>query len=347
MRRKRMAIAVFSLAASLSQSATAEPSSAEAALAIQLFDDAEKLEAAGDFAAACPKYAESQRRDPQLGTLLHLADCHETLGKTASAWAGFKEAAEIAARRNAAGGNERREQVARARAAALEPKVSRIVIRVLQADVAGFEILQNGELLSRSVWGSPIPVDPGGYTFLAHAPKKKAWTKMVEVRSGGAKIEIIVPPLEDEALPRSAPGVLNPGDAASGEPASFPATEPRGRGTLHRTAGYLLTGLGVIGAGVGAAFGLTVLSQLDERDGICKSGICTGDEASRVREIESRANANATACNLAFALGGAAALGGVALVLTAPSSPARAAAGLRLVPWAGPTSAGANVAGRW
>ena len=39
------------------------------------YDDAEKLMAAHDYAAACPKYAESQQRDPQLGTLLHLADC--------------------------------------------------------------------------------------------------------------------------------------------------------------------------------------------------------------------------------------------------------------------------------
>ena len=119
-RRARVAMTIAMLGALSSSSASAQPSSTEAALAIQLYDDAEKLMAAGNPAAACPKYAESQRLDPQLGTLLHLADCHEQIGKFASAWAGYKEATELAARRNAAGGNEPRERVARLRAIALE-----------------------------------------------------------------------------------------------------------------------------------------------------------------------------------------------------------------------------------
>jgi hypothetical protein len=344
---QRLAATVLALAA-WSSRVTAQPSSAEAALAIQLFDDAEKLMAAGQPAAACPKYAESQRRDPQLGTLLHLADCHEKVGKIASAWAGFKEAAEIASRRNAAGGNERREQVARARAAELEPKLSGVLLHVAQVDVAGLEIRRDGELLSRAVWGSTMPVDPGRYTFLAQAPGKKAWTKTVEVRSGGAKIEITVPALEDDGAP-SAAGMSSPISASPPIDAASSSTADRQeRGSTQRTVGYLLAGLGVIGAGVGVAFGLTVVSQLADRDAICRSGAhCTPDEGQRITDIEARAQGNATACNVALALGGAAALGGVALVLTAPSSRSSTAARIDVVPWAGPQSAGANVAGHW
>ena len=344
-RRGRLAIPVMTLAVLSSPRAVAQPSSAEAALAIQLFDDAEKLMVAGNPAAACPKFAESQKRDPQLGTLLHLADCHEKVGKTASAWAGYKEAAEIAARRNAAGGNERREQVARARAAALEPKLSTVVIHVTRADVVGLEIRRDGELLGRAVWGSTMPVDPGRYTFLAQAPGKKPWTKAVDVSADGAKIEVTVPALEDEGLTPSTAAASSPATPADSVVPS--TTDRQGRGATQRTAGYVLAGLGVIGAGVGGVFGLKVLSQLEERDAICTSNMCTADEDRQIKEIEARAGTNRTACNVALALGGAAALGGVALVLLAPSSASPTSSRINIVPWAGPNSAGASMAGRW
>ena len=63
----------------------AQASWADKATATQLLDDAEKLKASGNLAAACPKYDESHRRSPDLDTLLKLADCYEKLGKTASA----------------------------------------------------------------------------------------------------------------------------------------------------------------------------------------------------------------------------------------------------------------------
>src|SRR5258706_3292372 len=66
------------------------------AAAVSAYDEAETLIAQGKLAEACPRYAESQRLDPQLGTLLHLADCMERNGQTASAWAGFREASEVA-----------------------------------------------------------------------------------------------------------------------------------------------------------------------------------------------------------------------------------------------------------
>ena len=58
----------------------------------------------GKFADACPKFEESQKLDPGLGTQFNLADCQEHLGKLASAWANFGDAA---SRAKAAGQAER------------------------------------------------------------------------------------------------------------------------------------------------------------------------------------------------------------------------------------------------
>ena len=52
--------------------ARADDAAARAA-AVQLFDEGDKFMQDGHYAEACPKLAESNRLDPQLGALLYLA----------------------------------------------------------------------------------------------------------------------------------------------------------------------------------------------------------------------------------------------------------------------------------
>src|SRR3954469_14435563 len=128
--------------------ARAQSSTQGRAVASRLYDDASALMASGQTAEACPKYAESQRLDPQLGTLLHLGECYAKLGKTASAWTSFKEAADIAAQRS-----DKREDKIRERIAILEKTLSNLVIVVDASEPAGLELRQDGELVGRAGWG--------------------------------------------------------------------------------------------------------------------------------------------------------------------------------------------------
>jgi formylglycine-generating enzyme required for sulfatase activity len=82
----------------LSTPALAQVSQADALAAESLFREAKDLVTGGKTAEACPKFAESQRLDPQIGTLLYLATCHSQEGKSATAWAEFLQAADQAAR---------------------------------------------------------------------------------------------------------------------------------------------------------------------------------------------------------------------------------------------------------
>src|SRR6187200_393022 len=74
-----------------SQATAAEKATAEA-----LFDEALRLMHAGSFAEACPKFEVSQRIEAAVGTMLYLAECYEKIGRTASSWATFREAASLA-----------------------------------------------------------------------------------------------------------------------------------------------------------------------------------------------------------------------------------------------------------
>ncbi|HEY3237410.1 MAG TPA: hypothetical protein VGJ84_22005 [Polyangiaceae bacterium] len=132
-------------------------SAGDKAAAEALFDEGRKLMQEGKLEPACRKFEASQRLDPAPGTLLNEADCWEKLGRTASAWVSFREAAALA--RNA--GDTKRASAATQRAAALEPKLARLKITVPDAvrSTSGLTVKRDGEKVDAALWDSPIPVD--------------------------------------------------------------------------------------------------------------------------------------------------------------------------------------------
>src|SRR5437868_5846248 len=99
--RARVALSVaaaFSMVV-LSGEAGAQEGNDKAAADV-LFEQGRELLNSGSIAAACPKLEESLRLDRGIGTMLYLAECWKRAGKTASAWAQFREAEDLAAREN-------------------------------------------------------------------------------------------------------------------------------------------------------------------------------------------------------------------------------------------------------
>src|SRR4051812_46129562 len=92
-----LSLAAFAATLALAAPSRAEgPSSEHAAAAEALFREARDLLAAHRTSEACPKFAASQRLDPGYGTLYNLAECQQQLGQSASAWASYREAADMA-----------------------------------------------------------------------------------------------------------------------------------------------------------------------------------------------------------------------------------------------------------
>src|SRR5688500_15355432 len=146
-----------------------------------LFQRGQKLLSEQRIAEACAEFEASQEIDAGIGTLLYLGDCYEQLGRTASAWASFKEAASLAQARS-----DERERVASIRASALEPRLTRLALRVPEADrVEGLTIRVAGAPIPRASWGIGLPVDPGWQRVEAMAPGHESWSKTVRMAGGG------------------------------------------------------------------------------------------------------------------------------------------------------------------
>ena len=306
----------------------AAPTSESAALAQTLFEEGRRLMEAKQYAEACPKLEESLRLRPGTGTLLNLALCNEALGKSATAWAQFKEVS-FAAKKD---GNEAREAFAKEHIDALTPKLSRI--QVDAEPTAGLTIRRDGQEIPAAALGTPIPVDPGKHTIEATAPGHAVWSTTIEVGAAADQKKVTVPKLD-------------PLPAARQEPAAAPppaAEEDDGGG--QRTAGFVVGGVGIAVLGAGAIFGILASGQASSAED--DPALCPGKQCTRAgREEIDAAGTKALISTIGVGVGLAAVGAGVALILTSGGSPRPegAAASTRIVPAVGPRGGGLQLIG--
>ncbi len=300
-------------------------STGDAATAEALFNEAKKLSDAGDYASACPKLAESYRLDPGGGTLTALAACHESQGKTASAWAEFIQVASDARQ----GRRTDREKFAKQRIAALEPKLSKLTVVVDPAadGLPGLEVRRDNIVIGRAAWGTAVPVDPGDHTVEAHAKGKQDWSTHVTLGDAADVQTVTVPALDDAAAPPVAPLPEETDESKTNKPvpSSPPATDEAPPGHGQRIAGIVVGSVGVVFAGLGAYFGVGALSHSNSANQLCPQNSDNTCGSSAGINEESSAKSSALASDVMFG-GAIVALGvGLVLYLTAPRAPHSAA----------------------
>lgn len=267
---------------------------ADSAAAEALFVDAKKLLAEGHLVEACAKFEESLHMEEGIGTLYNLADCHERIGKTASAWGEFTSAAAMAR----AQGQAAREQAAHQRAAALEPRLSKIVVRV-SAPRPDLLVKRDETVVGPGQYGTPIPIDPGEHTISATAPRKKPWSAKIQV-AGTTPSTIDVPSLEDAPEAPVAAGA-----------------QPSSEGRTQRIAGVTVASVGVVGLIVGAVFGAISMSHKSEAEPYCNGNDCTDQQG-----VDAKHSAVVTGniSTVSFVVGGLLVAGGGVLWFTAPKA---------------------------
>jgi hypothetical protein len=334
--RRGLILALALALAAVAPRATADPTREDRAAATALFDEGRKLAADKKYAEACPKFEAAMRLDPGMGTLFNLSDCYEHIGRTASAWSGFRDVASQAKAAN----QPDREKAARDRAAALEPKLARVRL-VVPADLAGttLTITRDGSPLPSALAGTPIPFDPGTHTLRVEAEGRSAWETKVTLSPNGGTIDVNVPslapaPAGSTAPPaRSAPtGTTAPPDTASAPPPTTAgpsgAQETASPRPWQKPLGITAAVAGVAALGAGIAVGFVAKGTFDESNKThcdAKTNGCDA-EGNKMRLAAVEQGNIGTVLGIA---GGVVAAAGVVLWLTAPSAkqaPAKGAA---------------------
>jgi hypothetical protein len=294
------------VSSSLLYSAPLWAQDAQSQAAEALFRQAKALMGQGQYSEACEKFSASQSLEPGIGTLLYLGDCYEHAGRFASALATFNEAKQAAKER----GDDEREHLASVRAAALEPRVPQLELRVSSEELpADLQITLNGSPVERDELNHAVPRDAGSYELHFSAPGYQTFTTQIELRNGEGRSAVLkVPrlrPLAEASEPSRSSGRGSSGASS-------------GRGDTQRVVAWVVGATGValgIGAGV-----FSVLAAGRNSD---SKASCDPDQPNRCnpRGVSAREEAKdlAMAATLAGIGGGIAVAGGLVLYLSAPS----------------------------
>jgi len=282
----------------------------------QFFDDKQ-------YEAACAAFEESERLDPQLGTLLNLAFCQERMGRTATAWHEYSIGAVWAEQR----GQHDRAAWALGRAVEVSRKVPIVLLDVPLA-AQGYAIELDGSVVAPSAWGTPLSVDPGEHVVRVSSRGHRSQQLVLRVPEGPVTQGLTIPTL-----------------ALGTEMVAWAPVEPAPRVGTRRSNGRMVFGLAGIGVGVaalavGSYFGVRTFMKKNEASSHCVSTECDATGVS----LQADAHTSATASTVTFAVGGASLVLGTWLALTSRSS---ASAAAQVQPLLGPRVAGLGLGGSW
>jgi len=275
-------------------SRAADPDEARSTQAQSLFDRGRDLLAAGDVAQACLLLAESQRLDPGGGTLLNLAVCHERQGKLATAWVEYHDALSVALR----DGRGDRHSLAAQQITVLEPRLPYLLVTLPTDAPEGTVVTVDGSPLSRLALGAPLPIDPGSHVVAATAPGYVPWTLQLSAVAEAQHASVTVPAFVPLVSASTAP--------------------PRDGPRWHTPAAAVAGGLGLVGVGVGAAFGVAAISDWSAAKPGCPNGKCT----SAAYPSWTAAHSAGVVSTASFVAGGALLATGAVLWFTRPKAPA-------------------------
>jgi hypothetical protein len=169
------------------------------AVADALFEAGRQLAAEHKWSDACVKFEASYGASAAVGTLLHLADCHEHVGRTATAWVEFRDASDQLARTR-----DSRASYAKERSGKLEKRLVRLKIVAPSPAIEHLKVERDATNVTAAI-DTAVPVDPGSHLVVASARGRIAWATVIATGAEGTTVTVLVPQLDRDGAPPTLP----------------------------------------------------------------------------------------------------------------------------------------------
>jgi len=183
-------------------------------------------------------------------------------------------------------------------------------------DIMAVKVTMDGEALAERLEGTSLSIDPGNHTFVFETPGQPTVTEQLVITEG-----------EKDRRERIVFGAASPAGGVPGTPAPTPGALPTtpelgasssssGLGT-QKILALVAGGVGVVGLGIGTAFGVMAMSQKSDAQSACPGSQCaTQDGLNKWNNAGSTGNVS----TIGFVIGGVGIAGAAVLWFTAPSS---------------------------
>jgi len=303
---------------------------AEIVAARELFRQGTEDADAGRFADGLEKFKRVAAVKETAAVRFNIARCEEALGRTGGALADF----ELAAREGRE--DPKAQDVAKLageRADALRPRVARLTLFPPPQAPEGMVVSLDGSKLAVATLGVGLPLDPGSHAVDAAAPGRSPFHAELTLAPGESRSVTLALPSPSQAA-FGASG-LSEGTSTS-EPKRTPPSKPSSTTVAAAPSSQRTWGWVAIAAGgaLGAASGVflilhnhAVTNAETDFQTACPGSVCPTNPTTLTQikaqyaNSRSQANTDEDAAIALVAASGAAIVGGILLVLTAPRTP--------------------------
>lgn len=252
-------------------------------VAESLFRQAREEMKQGEARNACPKFEESYRLDPSVGTLLNWGLCEEALGHTATAWTKLRQFVDSAPT------GDGRLRLARQTIAKLEAELPWVRLIVDQGTEQVIVQLDGVELRDASL-REAIPVDPGEHSATVSLTTGETRETRFQIKQAERLDLRLSPPNRMALVAPSEPAPTSPPQSTIAKsvpivPVRAPnLATPRSRRNNERMAAYTAVAVGSAAFVMGSVFGFMALRDRSIVREHCPNHDCndqTGLDAAR------------------------------------------------------------------
>jgi hypothetical protein len=297
-----------------------EDSATETAAARALAVEGLKLAQAGKCDEAAPKLEHAEKLHHSAIVLSRLGECNVSLGKLVEGTEQLRKVLREPLPANPTPALSKAYEHAQSALDTAKPRIAALTISLGKAAPADMRLTVDGQAVPASLVDTELPADPGEHTVEASAPgylKASAHVSLgsADKKTVSLKLEVdpnapVAAPHASDAQPSGAvaarPGVDAPvADASSVAP-------PASHEAPSHAAAYVAWGMGVVGVGVGSAFGLIAMKDKHDIVSRCGSNSCTPDSSGSLDSAKRSGNIS----TIAFGVGGAGLILGTVLYFT-------------------------------